>query len=216
MELLDLLKQNKGTVSSALGKELALQVLSGNLELLKEAVEHTSYDSENPKSKSIRAGAAKIVEKVAEKKPELVAPYLENLLPALEMPEPQTRWMIILAFGYCMSHNPDVALKGIDFAKSYIDENKGVCLRGAAHLYLGRAGAVSEAKANDVFPILLNALDKASINEVDWIIEAFIRFSHHLTKSEKEILQNTVTLYCNAPKKATLKRIEKLLKKIKK
>jgi len=214
MSLLEILRENKGTVSSALGKELAQQVLNGNIELLNEALVYTSYDPENIKSKSIRAGAAKIVEKVAEKEAELVAPHLEILLPALEMPEPQTRWMIILAFGYCINDNPDIALKGIDFAKRYIQEKKGVCLSGAAHLYLGRAGAVSGAIANDVFPILLNALDKAAVNEVDWIIEAFIRISHNLTKNEKEVLRNTIILYSDAPKKSTKKRIEKLLKKI--
>lgn len=212
MNLISLLKENKGTVSSKLGKELAQQVLSGNSGLLAEAIEYASFDSENAKSKSIRAGAAKIVEKVAEKKPEWVAPYLKKLLPALEMPEPQTRWMIILTFGYCMKYNPDVALKGIEYAKSYIDENLGVCLSGAAHLYLGRAGEISKAKAGDVFPILLNALEKASVNEVDWIIEAFIRISVNLSRTEKELLKNTLRLYRDAPKKSTKKRVEKLTK----
>jgi len=214
MKLLDLLKENKGTVSSSLGKELAQQVLEGNTDLIVEAIDLTSYDSANIKSKSIRAGAAKIVEKVAEKKPEQVAPYLNKLLPALEMPEPQTRWMIILVFGYCMKQNPDIALKGIDFARKYIEENRGVCLSGAAHLYLGRAGAVSEAKAGKVFPVLINALEKASVNELDWIIEAFINMSDKLTKSEKELLKNTVKLYSDAHKKSTIKRINKLLKKL--
>jgi len=214
MSLLSLLKENKGTVSSKLGKELAQQVLSGNSGLLAEAIKYTSFDAKNTKSKSIRAGAAKIVEKVAERKPEWVAPYLKKLLPALEMPEPQTRWMIILAFGYCMKYNPDIALKGIEHAKNYIDENRGVCLSGAAHLYLGRAGEISTAKAGDVFPILLNALERASVNEVDWIIEAFIRICDKLTKSEKELLKNTITLYRDAPKKSTIKRIDKLTRKI--
>ena len=129
MTTLELLKQNKGTVSSALGKQLAQKVIDGDHALLKDAVKFTSYDQDNKKAKSIRAGAAKIIEKVAEKKPELVAPYLDRLLPTLDMPEPQTRWMIILAFGYCVKDKPKLALKGINFAKSYIEENQGVILR---------------------------------------------------------------------------------------
>ena len=62
MGLLEKLKKNKGTVSSALGKELAAKVLAGDRELLNEAVELCLFDKENPKSKSVRAGAAKIVE----------------------------------------------------------------------------------------------------------------------------------------------------------
>ena len=70
MELLELLKNNKGTVSSALGKELAQKVLNGDSSLLKAAIELCSFNPTNIKSKSVRARAAKIVEKVAENKPE--------------------------------------------------------------------------------------------------------------------------------------------------
>ena len=214
MKLLELLKENKGTVSSALGKELALEVLNGNTVILSEAINYSSYEPDNLKAKSIRAGAAKIIEKVAEKKPKLIAPHLEKLLPALKMPEPQTRWMIIMAFGYCVIDNPESALKGINFAKSYIEENQGVCLTGAAHVYLGQAGAYSPKEAEEVLPILLSALQDASVNEVDWIIEAFIKICDNLTKSDKEVILNYAKLYLDAPKKSTVKRIEKLMKKI--
>jgi len=214
MTLLELLKENKGTVSSALGKELAQQVLSGNFGILNEAIEYASFEPDNVKSKSIRAGAAKIIEKVAEKKPELIAPHLKKLIPALKMPEPQTRWMIIMAFGNCVKENPKIALKGIDFAKDYIAENKGVCLTGAAHIYLGQAGAYSKNKAEEVLPVLLDALKSASVNEVDWIIEAFINISNNLSKPDQEVILNYAKLYLDAPKKSTVKRVEKLTKKI--
>jgi hypothetical protein len=67
MNLLDQLKSNKGTVSSALGKELAEKVLKGDKSILEQAIDYVSYDLDNQKSKGIRAGAAKILEKVAEK-----------------------------------------------------------------------------------------------------------------------------------------------------
>ena len=85
MDLLDQLKNNKGTVSSALGKELAKRVLDGDKSILEQAVDYVSYDLGNQKSKGIRAGAAKILEKVAEKEPELIANLLDKLKPALEI-----------------------------------------------------------------------------------------------------------------------------------
>ena len=214
MTLFEQLEQNKGTISSALGKELAKKVLNGNTEILSEAINYTSFDPHNKKAKSIRAGAAKIIEKVAEKKPELVAPYLGRLLPALDMPEPQTRWMIILAFGYCVKDKPKLALKGIDFAKSYIEKNQGVCLTGAAHVYLGHAGAYSPKEAKKVLPVLLDALQNASVNEVDWIIEAFVMICDKLSKHDKEVILNYAKIHLDPPKKSTVKRIEKLMKKI--
>ena len=212
--LLDRLSTNQGTVSSALGKELAQSVLNGNLDILTDAIKLSSYEPENIKSKSIRAGAAKIIEKVAEKKPELVAPHLDKLIPALNMPEPQTRWMIIMAFGNCVKENPKIALQGIDYAKAYIKENKGVCLSGAAHVYLGQAGAHSKNKAEEILPVLLDALKDASVNEVDWIIEAFNNICDNLSKPDKEVILNYAKEYLDAPKKSTIKRVEKLMKKI--
>jgi len=73
-DLLSLLQENKGTVSSALGKELARKVLGGEGAILTDALALVTYDGLNPKSKNIRAGAAKIIEKVAEVQPERVAP----------------------------------------------------------------------------------------------------------------------------------------------
>ncbi len=62
MHLFEKLITNKGTVSSALGKELAKEVLDGNEQFLKEAVELVNYDIQNIKSKGVRTGAAKKLE----------------------------------------------------------------------------------------------------------------------------------------------------------
>jgi len=214
MSLIEILKANKGTVSSALGKELALKVLDGNHQILEDAVELCNYDKANTKAKSIRAGAAKIVEKVAEKNPLLVSPHLEKLIAALKVPEPQTRWMIILAFGYCAANNPTTAEKGIPYAEKYLNEQAGVCLSGAAHLYLGRIGELSKSNAEKVLPLLLKALEKALVNEVDWIFEAFLMIIDHLSMSDRQAIANYSKNFFDAPKKSTIKRIEKLLKKI--
>jgi endonuclease III len=144
MNLFELLQNNKGTVSSALGKELAQKVLEGDRTILNDAIQYVSYDLENPKSKNIRAGAAKILEKVAEKQPGLIADDLGKLKPALDTKEPQTRWMLMQVFGFCAKLNPKVASSVIDYGKAYLGENAGVCLSGAVHLYLGRVGATSE------------------------------------------------------------------------
>ena len=87
MDLFSKLVNNKGTVSSALGKQLARDVLDGDTELLEEAISLVCYRLDEKSQKSIRAGAAKIVEIVAEKQPQLVADHLQDLLPALEVPE---------------------------------------------------------------------------------------------------------------------------------
>jgi len=214
MDLLSLLKANKGTVSSALGKELAIKALNGDLTILQEAVKYVSFDLNNAKSKTIRAGAAKIIEKVAEKKPELVAQDLDKLKPALYSPEPQTRWMLMQTFGYCAKLNPNTSISVLGFAKEYLAEDAGLCLSGSVHLYLGRIGATSKETAMKVLPILDDSLKTASENGVDWILEGFFNIIDNIDDDSKELVRRNAELYANARKKSTQKRVQKILKKL--
>jgi len=77
----DMLSSNKGTVSSALSKALAKEVLAGETSILFECIELASYEAATPSQKHIRSGAAKVVENVAEKRPDLVAPHMGKLMP---------------------------------------------------------------------------------------------------------------------------------------
>lgn len=214
MEVFDLLKNNKGTVSSALGKELGAKVLNGDLSILLEAFKYVVYDLNNPDSKGIRAGAAKIIEIVAEKKPELVAYDLDKLKPALNLPETQTRWMLMYIFGFCAKLNPKASISVVDYSKKYLKENAGVCLSGAVHRYLGMIGATSEKTANDVLPILDDSLKTASENEIDWILEGFLSIINVLNKDSLAIVKRNAEIYLDSRKKSTQGRAKKILKKI--
>jgi hypothetical protein len=99
------LSNNKGKVPTALGKALARQVLEGQTGILMECIDLASYEPSRPGQKHIRAGAAKVVEIVAETRPDLVAPFLEKLLPACSVEEPQTRWMVMRTMGFCAHLN---------------------------------------------------------------------------------------------------------------
>jgi len=144
MSILEQLSNNKGTVSSALGKTLAQKVLNGQTNILSECIDLSSYEAEAPAKKHIRSGAAKVVEIVAEKQPELVAPYLEKLLPALSVKEPQTRWMTIRTMGFCAHLNKPIAQKAIEYAEKYVHNKDGLCLASSADLFLGDFGAISK------------------------------------------------------------------------
>jgi hypothetical protein len=214
MEIFELLRANKGTVSSALGKELGAKVLNGDLSILQEALKFVVFDLDNAESKGIRAGAAKIIEIVAEKKPELIARDLCKLKPALNAPEPQTRWMLMYTFGYCAKLNPKESISVIDFAKKYLTENAGVCLSGAVHQYLGRIGATSEKTAMLVLPLLDDSLKTASENEIDWILEGFLSIINQLKSDTLLIVKRNAENYLDSRKISTQDRAKKILKKI--
>lgn len=212
MSLLDQLKDNKGTVSSALGKKLAKCVLDGDSAILSEAIELCCYELDVKTSKNVRAGAAKIVELVAEKKPELVADFLDDIYPALSADEPQTRWMVFMAIGYCAHLNESVAEKTVAFAEKYIAKKEGLCITSSADLFLGRYGAISEDKAQVAFPLLATSADSVIKNEHDWILEAFTDMFINLNPDQQEIAANFARLYSDHERKATQKRAAKILK----
>jgi hypothetical protein len=214
MAIIDQLRENKGTVSSQLGKDLAQMILSGKSDCLKEAIELSSYRLESKSDKNIRAGAAKIVECVAMEKPEMVTHYLEKLLPALDAPEPQTRWAIIRTFGFCAKLTPEIAKKAIPFARNYIhDKTEGqLCLVSSADLFLGDYGEISKKHAQEVLSILLESTDNVIANEHDWLIESFIKIAKHLTNKEKELIALFAMGYKDHSRKKTRDRVNTLLK----
>jgi hypothetical protein len=213
MDLIELLRHNKGTVSSQLGKELARRYLAGETAILAEAVGLASFSALSAKEKGIRAGAAKLIECVAEERPEAVAPFLEQLLPALGVKEPQTRWMILRTFGFCAARNPATARKALPFARAAIREKRDgqLCLVSSADLYLGDFGALSPENAAEVYPLLLESVDNVIMNEHDWLIEAFARIAGWLDQEKKAVIRSFADEYRDHPRKTTQERVKKLL-----
>jgi hypothetical protein len=213
MSIFEELAANKGTVSSALGKALAKKVLQeGQTSILTECIDLVTYEKDDLKSKNIRAGAAKVVEIVAEKRPEMVAPRLEELLPALSVQEPQTRWMIIRTMGFCAHLNKSIAEKAIPYAKKYIEEKEGLIVASSADLFLGDYGALSKEDAEIVFPILEYSMERAVKNEADWLLEAFYKLYANLGEKEKNIVLKFAEDWQYSARKSTQKRAKRILK----
>jgi len=215
MTLFERLSKNKGTVSSALGKEIAKEILNGNNELLADAIPFVTYEIKKSTAKHIRAGAAKIIECVAEKKPNLIAPYLEKILPALEAEEPQTKWMIFMTLGYCSKISPSIVEKTLPYAKKYILEKTygQLCLVGAIDMYLGNWGMVSNENAQKAYVLLIESTDNVIMNEQDWILEGFLKIVDYLNENQKLVVKSIASEYIEYSKKATQKRAQNVLEK---
>lgn len=214
MKLLRRLENNKGVISSALGKEIAKEVLDGNLVILSEAIELCKYNLDELSDKNIRAGAAKIVEIVAEKMPELVGSNLNELLSALQAKEPQTRWMIIRTFGFCAKLNDEVALKALPYAKKYLSDKEGLIIASSADLYLGDLGAVSKKYTDLVWNILRESEKTCVKNEQDWLLESYMSISENLSEEQIDEIIPFMKTWEISDRKATQKRVKKLFKLI--
>ena len=208
MTILPQLEENKGTVSSALGKSLARQVLAGQTEILEEAVLLLGHGEKN-----VRAGAAKIIEQVAATDPTLVTGYLSQLLPALEVDEPQTRWMAIHTLGLCAALDITTALAALPKAKEFIRAKSGACLWGATVKYLGYVGATSETNARTVLPILEHALD-ALPRQTKQVLEALLGMINQVEGAERGRIANYVALYAQDERPSVKSVARKIQKKL--
>jgi hypothetical protein len=206
------LSHNKGTISSALGKTLAHEVLEqGRNDILLECIRLASYDGSDPAAKSIRSGAAKVVEIAAEKRPELVAPHLAELLPALSVEEPQTRWMIIRVMGFCAALNRPTAHKAIPFAESYLRAKEGLAIASSADLFLGELGAISRRDAARVFPILERSMSRAIGNEQDWLLESVLKLFANLDAAAQKKAIQFAKRWQTSTRKSTQERARRIL-----
>jgi hypothetical protein len=212
MSVFEQLSSNKGTISSALGKALAQEVLQDDRqEVLSECIALSTYKMSEPKSKQIRAGAAKVVQVVAETRPELVAPHLEDLLPGLSAPEPQTRWMIIRTMGSCAHLNEPAAHKAVPHAKRYLEDKEGLVLASSADLFLGDLGALSKENAKLTFPLLKRSMETVMKNEQDWLLEALFKVYEPLDPTAREAVLNFAEGWKSSDRKSTQKRARRIL-----
>jgi len=160
MSLKSRLEGNKGTVSNALSKKIAEEVLKGNEKLIEEAANLL-----NDNNKNIRASAAAILQIVGENKVELIVQHTNSILKALDSPEPQTRWSCLYTLGLCAKHDTKTALLGYEFANKFLFEDTGICLWGRSIDYLGLIGSASPEygdKAVKVLSVVLDQVPKLS------------------------------------------------------
>lgn len=212
MSILAQLSNNKGTVSSALGKSLAHKVLhGGRRDILKECLQLAVHEAGSPGARNIRAGAAKVVEIVAEARPDWVAPQLRGLLPALAVEEPQTRWMILRVMGFCAHANPSVARKALPFAESCLRSKEGLVLASSADLYLGDLGSLSKRDAAAVFPLLERSMRSALPNEQDWLLESLLKVFPNLDKASRQKALRFAERWQTSARKSTQHRARRLL-----
>lgn len=214
MPVFDELDANKGTISSALGKELAIRVLSGDAELIDELARYCLYLLPDAAGRNVRAGAAKAIEIVSESRPDLIAMHLQSLQAALSAPEPQTRWMMLRTCGFCAHLVPEVAANALPAAEAILENKEGLILASSADLFLGALGAVSSVYARRVLPLLIRSAEHLVKNEADWLMEALTAASHQLDESGRTFAVSFARRFVDGTRKSTRIRASKLLQAI--
>ncbi|HUS87494.1 MAG TPA: hypothetical protein VMW76_09655 [Bacteroidales bacterium] len=192
MSLLERLRENKGTVSSAPGKELAKLVIRGDSGIFYEVLSLIHSDDKN-----VGSGAAKIIEKVAEENLSLVSPHLPDLLECMDYCESQTRWMVLHIAGLCANLQPKLSGTFFNSAVMFLEKEHGTVLNDRAITYFGYMGAVSNEDCNRCFPYLIRAFELHP-KRTTRVFESLLRMKDLMDDLQKQTLLKYAAQYSNS------------------
>lgn len=133
-------------------KELARQSIEdvSMLESLAEDLEGSS--------RRARQRAASVFVVVSKSRPELLAPYIPNMIDALNRPEAQTRWEVLEALTRMVAVDSRACDKALDGAETTLFDEGNDLLHLAAMRFLCAYGATTEKRCEKVWPLIDEAM----------------------------------------------------------
>lgn len=211
MSYLDLFMSNKGTISSKLSKQIATQLLESNQGIPYEIVELCFYNHHVGKFKNIRSSACKIVELIAEERPEWVSSYLKDLSLVLEVSEAQSKWMIIKTFSYCADLNKGDFKDILNNVLQIFNNDPGLVLMSSCLMYFSSFINIYNASFDSILDEIVKYTSHSKENEFDFFISFFEEVRHLFSSSTKERVYALVNIMKHSSRKITLKRKKKFL-----
>ena len=164
-----------------------------------------------------RQNAASVFAQVAKSEPEVLLPYLDAFIDALNRPEAQTRWESLDVLTSLVSYDSrgcDKALTGAEAA--LFDEDSGL-VRLAALRFLCKLGATTENRSEKIWPLLDEAIQcyHGDFEYQDMLV-AIISFAEgKLSSSVKEGLNARVAFDAEHGKGALQRRSQQIIENLK-
>ena len=129
-------------------KELALACASDEA-LLKETVEQLEGSSRRNRQR-----AASVMCTLSKTNPDLIAPYIGDMVDALARPEIQTRWECLEALTRMVPIDSRACDKGIEGAETALFDEGNDLLHLAAMRFLCALGATTEKRCEKAWPLI--------------------------------------------------------------
>ncbi|WP_066828667.1 hypothetical protein [Collinsella ihumii] len=115
-------------------------------------------DDLSGRSRLKRQLAARVVHLLAEREPDLLVPYISDLIDALYRPEAQTRWEILDALTILVPDHAKEIGAAYDGAEAALFDDLSSTLRLSAFRMLCTWGATERGRSKKVWPILDEAI----------------------------------------------------------
>lgn len=105
-------------------------------------------------SRRDRQYSAAVLKQVVKIDPQLMVPYIDNLLDALGHPEAQTRWESLESLSHLIEHDSRSCGKALNEAETALFDEESGPVRLAAMRFLCRYGATTPARSDKVWPLI--------------------------------------------------------------
>lgn len=109
-------------------------------------------------SRRARQRAASVFVVIAKTQPELLAPYIPDMVDALNRPEAQTRWEVLEALARMVAVDSRACDKGIEGAETALFDEGNDLLHLAAMRFLCALGATTNKRCEKVWPLIDEAM----------------------------------------------------------
>lgn len=109
-------------------------------------------------SRRDRQLAASALSLVAKSNPELLVPFIDKLIDALNRPEAQTRWECLEALAILVEYDARSCNKAIPEAETSLFDEESGPVRLAAVKFLCKLGATTENRSEKVWPLIDEAI----------------------------------------------------------
>jgi hypothetical protein len=105
-------------------------------------------------SRRKRQRAASVFDAISKTNPEILVPYMGNIVDALDRPEIQTRWEILECLTRMVPHDSRSCDKAIEGADAALFDEGNDLLHLAAMRFLCALGATTEKRCDKVWPLI--------------------------------------------------------------
>jgi len=209
MEILNQLSSQKGDNTEISNQLVAEKCIVNQRVLAEIAVGLEDND------RKLQSDCIEVFTLVAEKKPEFVVPYSDNILPLLYSKESKTRWEAVHTLSYIADKIPDIIFSILPVLQSLIEKDKSTIVRDYTMDTVANYAKVSAETSEKSYELLKFALELWGEKHAKQVFKGFNHVLDNCFDCKEEI-KLLVQPYLSASKKIVAAEAKKIIKRTEK
>jgi len=209
MEILNQLSSQKGDKTEDSNKLVAEKCIASPRLLADIAI------GLEDKNKKLQSDCIEVFTLVSEKKPEIVTPYAENIIPLLHSKESKTRWEAVHTLSYIADKIPETISHLLPLLQSLIEKDHSTIVRDYAIDTVANHAKTTIKTSKESYELLKFTLDLWGEKHARQVLRGFNHVLDNVPDYKAEI-HILIQPYLSANKKVVATEAKKLIKRTEK